>query len=311
MKKYLYQISLFALIFLSTGLSQTTYDFLRVDMSARAGALGGSFVSNNDDVDVLFYNPAGIAPLQNSPVSLSFVKHLLDINLFSLAYSTEFENIGRFGTALKYINYGTFDAADEFGNRTGEFNAGEFAFLIGYAGEFEENFYYGVNAKVIYSSIAENSSSALATDIGLQYAIPSQQINIAAGVTNLGKQVSSYMNTEEDLPVDVSIGISKRLENLPVRLSLDFHRLNDEREEFYQHFKGFTIGAEFYLSKVLNLRLGYDNERRSELKVGSTSGIAGFNAGLGVLISEYQFNYGYSSLGLVGAMHRIGISTAF
>jgi len=311
MKKYLYQISLFALIFLSTGLSQTTYDFLRVDMSARAGALGGSFVSNNDDVDVLFYNPAGIAPLQNSPVSLSFVKHLLDINLFSLAYSTEFENIGRFGTALKYINYGTFDAADEFGNRTGEFNAGEFAFLICYAGEFEENFYYGVNAKVIYSSIAENSSSALATDIGLQYAIPSQQINIAAGVTNLGKQVSSYMNTEEDLPVDVSIGISKRLENLPVRLSLDFHRLNDEREEFYQHFKGFTIGAEFYLSKVLNLRLGYDNERRSELKVGSTSGIAGFNAGLGVLISEYQFNYGYSSLGLVGAMHRIGISTAF
>jgi len=244
-------------------------------------------------------------------VSLSFVKHLLDINLFSLAYSTEFENIGRFGTALKYINYGTFDAADEFGNRTGEFNAGEFAFLICYAGEFEENFYYGVNAKVIYSSIAENSSSALATDIGLQYAIPSQQINIAAGVTNLGKQVSSYMNTEEDLPVDVSIGISKRLENLPVRLSLDFHRLNDEREEFYQHFKGFTIGAEFYLSKVLNLRLGYDNERRSELKVGSTSGIAGFNAGLGVLISEYQFNYGYSSLGLVGAMHRIGISTAF
>ena len=311
MKKYLYQTALLTLIISSTVYSQTTYDFLRVDMSARAGALGGSFVSNNDDVDVLFYNPAGIASLQNSPVSLSFVKHLLDINLFSLAYSTEFENIGRFGAALKYINYGTFDAADEFGNRTGEFNAGEFAFLIGYAGEFEENFYYGINAKVIYSNIAENSSSAIATDIGLQYVIPSQQINIAASVLNLGSQISSYIDTKEDLPVDVSIGISKRLENLPLRLSLDFHRLNDERDEFYQHFKGFTIGAEFYLSKVLNLRLGYDNERRSELKVGSTSGIAGFNAGLGVLVSDYQFNYGYSSLGLVGAMHRIGISAAF
>jgi hypothetical protein len=222
----------------------------------------------------------------------------------------EFENIGRFGTAVKYINYGTFDAADEFGNRTGEFNAGELAFLVGYSGEFEENFYYGANAKVIYSSIEEHSSSALAADLGVLYSIPSQQINIAASVLNLGTQLSKYINTEEDLPVDVSIGISKRLENLPVRLSLDFHRLNEDREEFYQHFKGFTVGVEFYLSQVLNLRLGYDNERRDELKVGTTSGIAGFNAGLGVKISEYQFNYGYSSLGLIGAMHRIGLSTA-
>lgn len=311
MKKYLYPVAVLTFIAFSNTFSQTTYEFLRVDMSARAGALGGSFVSNNDDVDVLFYNPAGIASLQNSPISLSFVKHLLDINLFSLAYSTEFKDIGRFGTSIKYINYGMFDAADEFGNRTGEFNAGEFAFAIGYAGEFEENFYYGANAKIIYSSIAEHSSSAIAADFGVNYTIPSQQINIAASVLNLGNQLSSYINTKEDLPVDVVVGVSKRLENLPVRLALDFHRLNEKRDEFYQHFKGFTIGAEFYLSKVLNLRLGYDNERRSELKVGTTSGIAGFNAGLGVLVSDYQFNYGYSSLGLVGAMHRIGISTVF
>jgi hypothetical protein len=310
MKTRIIQTTLLVLLITGFSFSQTTYEFLRVDMSARAAALGGSFVSNNDDVDVLFYNPAGIATLEKSPVSFSFVKHLLDINLFSLAYSMEFENIGRFGTAVKYINYGTFDAADEFGNKTGEFNAGELAFLVGYSGEFEENFYYGANAKVIYSSIEEHSSSALAADLGVLYSIPSQQINIAASVLNLGTQLSKYINTEEDLPVDVSIGISKRLENLPVRLSLDFHRLNEDREEFYQHFKGFTVGVEFYLSQVLNLRLGYDNERRDELKVGTTSGIAGFNAGLGVKISEYQFNYGYSSLGLIGAMHRIGLSTA-
>lgn len=290
---------------------QTTYDFLRVDMSARAAALGGSFVTNNDDVDVLFYNPAGMSFLEKDPVSFSFVKHLMDINLFSLAFSTEFENIGRFGTAIKYINYGTFDEADEFGNRTGEFNAGELAFLVGYTNEFSENFYYGANAKFIYSSIADKSSSAVGLDLGINYEFPKQRLNLAAAVMNLGTQVSSYIDTKEDLPLDVIIGVSKRLENVPVRLSLDFHRLNKERDEFYQHFKGFTIGAEFYLSEVFTLRLGYDNERRSELKVGSTSGIAGFNGGLGVKVSEYLFSYGYSSLGSIGAMHRIGLSTAF
>jgi hypothetical protein len=248
--------------------------------------------------------------LEKDPVSFSFVKHLMDINLFSLAYSTEFENIGRFGSAIKYINYGTFDEADEFGNRTGEFSAGELAFILGYTNEFSENFYYGANAKVIYSSIADKSSSAVGLDLGINYEIPKQKLNLAAAVLNLGTQLSSYIDTKEDLPLDVTIGISKRLENLPVRLSLDFHQLNKDRDELYQHLKGFSLGAEFYLSEVFTLRFGYDNEKRSDLKVGSSSGIAGFNGGLGVKVSEYSFNYGYSSLGSIGAMHRIGLSTA-
>ena len=306
-------LSSFFIVFILTAaytFGQNTYDFLRVDMSVRAAALGGSFVTNNDDVDVLFYNPAGISFLEKDPVSFSFVKHLMDINLFSLAYSTEFEDIGRFGSAIKYINYGSFDEADEFGNRTGEFSAGELAFILGYTNEFSENFYYGANAKVIYSSIADESSSAIALDLGINYEIPNQKLNLAAAVLNLGTQLSSYIDTKEDLPLDVTIGISKRLENLPVRLSLDFHQLNKDRDELYQHLKGFSVGAEFYLSEVFTLRFGYDNEKRSDLKVGSSSGIAGFNGGLGVKVSEYSFNYGYSSLGSIGAMHRIGLATA-
>ena len=306
-------LSSFFIVFILTAsftFGQNTYDFLKVDMSARAAALGGSFSTNNDDVDVLFYNPAGMSFLEKDPVSFSFVKHLMDINLFSLAYSTEFENIGRFGTAIKYINYGSFDQADEFGNRTGEFSAGELAFILGYTNEFSENFYYGANAKVIYSSIADESSSAIALDLGINYEIPHQKLNLAAAVLNLGTQLSSYIDTKEDLPLDLTVGISKRLENLPVRLSLDFHQLNKERDELYQHLKGFSLGAEFYLSEVFTLRFGYDNEKRSDLKVGSSSGIAGFNGGLGVKISEYVFNYGYSSLGTIGAMHRIGLATA-
>lgn len=107
----------------------------------------------------------------------------MDINLFSLAYSTEFENIGRFGTAVKYINYGTFDGADEFGNKTGEFGAGELAFILGYTNEFTENFYYGANAKVIYSSIEDKSSSAIGLDFGVNYEIPNQKMNLAATVS--------------------------------------------------------------------------------------------------------------------------------
>lgn len=290
--------------------SQNTYDFLQIDMSARAASLGGSFTSNNDDADVIFYNPSGLKSLKSNPISFSFVKHLMDINLASLAYSTEFEGVGRFGGAIQYINYGSFDEADENGNRTGEFHANELALILGYANELDDNFYYGANAKFIYSGIADRSSTGLALDLGLHYYIPVTEWNFGFSVLNLGSQLSSYYDTKEDLPLDISVGISKRLENLPLNLSLDFHQLNKKRDNFSQKFKAFTVGAEFTLSKVMKLRLGYDNERRTDFKIGTTAGIAGFNIGVGLKISDYQFDYGYSSLGLVGGLHRVSISTA-
>ncbi len=311
MSRTLYFLAAIVLFSFGTLFSQNTYEFLRVNSSARAGALGGSFLTYFDDADIIFFNPAGMKLSDDSPISFAFTKYFMDINLASLAYSTDIEGVGRFGTALQYINYGTFDEADEFGNRIGEFGAGEFAFLIGYAGALDENFYYGANAKIIYSSIADHSSSAIALDLGLHYAIPKHQINIAAVVLNLGTQLSSFIDTEEDLPLDIAIGISKRLENLPLRLSLDFHKLNKKRDDFIRHFKAFTVGAEFYLSKVFSLRFGYDNEKRDELKIGTTAGIAGFNVGLGIQISTYRFDYGYSSFGAIGGLHRITLLTTF
>jgi len=285
------------------------YEFLRLDMSARAGALAGSFISNNDDANVIFYNPAGLKLLAENPISFSFAKHLLDINLASISYSTELTGIGRIGAAVKYINYGTFTSADEFGRLGDEFGAGDVAFILGYANELDMNFYYGGNLKVIYSSIEKYSSSALAVDLGLHYAFPEQMINIGFSILNLGGQISAYDKTKEDLPLDIAFGISKKLEHLPLRLSLDFHKLNEERDDFVQRFKAFAVGAEFSLSRVLRLRLGYDNEKRSELKVGSFAGIAGFNVGLGAVISDYNFDYGFSSWGTIGAIHRISVST--
>lgn len=302
--------ALFLVVFFTkNSFSQNTFEFLRVDMSARAAALGGTFVSNNDDPNVIFYNPAGLNSLSEKPISFSFVKHLLDINLASLSYSMAFEDIGRFGSAIKYINYGTFTEADEFGNRGSEFGAGEVAFILGYANALDENFNYGANVKFIYSKIADRSATGIGFDIGLNYIVSEENLAVGFAALNVGAQLTSYYETKEELPLDIVIGVSKRLAHLPLRLSLDFHKLNAESDDFAQRFKAFSIGAEFTLSKVLRLRFGYDNEKRNDLKVGTSAGIAGFNAGLGALISNYTFDYGFSSMGVIGALHRISVST--
>ncbi len=292
--------------------SQETFDFLRIDMSARAASLGGSFVANNDDIDVIFYNPAGIGMLTGNPASFSFVRYLVGgINLASVAYSQEVGTLGRFGAAIQYINYGTFTAADENGNVTGQFNAGEIAFLIGYSNTLSDNFYYGANGKVIYSSIAGISASALALDLGLHYTIPTEGIDLGFSILNAGTEMTSYFTTKESLPLDVAVGVSKKMEHIPIKLYLDFHQLNESQDQFGDRFKDFSVGSEITMSKVMTLRLGFNNKIRTDWKIGSYAGIAGFNIGLGVLVSDYHFDYGFSSLGQAGGLHRISISTNF
>ena len=308
-KTVLFACTLF-LLSIGSLFGQNTYEFLNLDMSARAASLGGSYVTNGDDPNVIFYNPAGLEMITGTPVSFSFVKHVLDINLASLAYSTDLKNVGRVGAAIEYINYGTFTQADEFGNKTGTFGAGEVAALFGYSNQLDQNFYYGTNLKLIYSKIADRSSSAIAIDLGLHYSLKSQLMDFGFAVMNLGTEMSSYYSTKEALPLDVVFGVAKKMEHLPLRLSLDFHHLNDNSTNFGSKLKAFAFGAEFTLSKVLRLRFGYDNQRRNDLTIGSFAGLAGFNVGLGLVIAKYNFDYGFSSLGLMGAIHRITISTA-
>lgn len=291
--------------------STTPYEFLRLDLSARAAALGGSFVSNTDDPNVIFYNPAGEKMLTGSPASFSFLKYLLDINFASISYSTEIKSIGRVAFALKYDNYGKFTEADEFGNITGEYSAGDAVFIAGYSNELDNNFYYGVNGKFIYTSIDSRSSSALALDLGLNYNLPEKDFSVGFAILNIGSQISAYYNTKEKLPLDVTVGASKAIPHTPLKLSLDFHRLNDSQDNLVSHFKAFSLGGEFTLSKVLKLRLGYDNQKRQDLSIATYAGLAGFSIGMGANISGYSFDYGFSSFGAIGALHRISIATTF
>jgi hypothetical protein len=301
-----------SLVMLTTVLSaQSSFDFLRLDTSPRAAAVAGSYVANGDDPNVIFYNPAGINLLTGTPVSFSFLKHLMDINSASISFSKEFEGIGRFAAGIQYINYGSFTKADENGVNLGKFGAGDIAFLVGYGNQLDKNFYYGANIKIIYSSIESYSSSAAAIDLGLHYAIPELRWNFGFSVLNLGSQISRYFNTREDLPLDIRLGFSKGLEKLPFVFFWSFNRLNERYDNFFERFKQITLGGELRVGQNLKLRLGFDNEKRKEMQLGSTSaGLAGFSVGLGFVVNKYNVDYSFSSLGSIGALHRFGISTS-
>jgi len=123
--------------------------------------------------------------------------------------------------------------------------------------------------------------------------------------------LKSYISTKEDLPLDVKIGISKRLEHLPLYLNLNFHKLNNSTDNFLDRFSAFSIGGEFTISQAIRLRFGYNNERRRELKIGTTAGLAGFSIGGGLVFEPYKIDYSFSSMGQIGALHRVTVGASF
>lgn len=289
------------------------YDFLRVESSARGSALGGAFDTYTDDPNTMFYNPASLSTATSKKLSAGFGKYLLDINFGTLTYMQKYKEIGWIGVGVKYFNYGKFDYADENGNPTGgQFGASDLLFSAAYSNLIYDKINYGITLKYIHSSIADYKSSALALDIGFLYLIPSQSMAVSLSVNNLGKQLNAFIDTKEKLPLDVRVGFSKKLEHTPLKLSITFAKLNESKEKIIQHLKAFSIGGELTFGQNLSARIGYNNENRQDYKLGTTLGLAGFSAGVGLNFSgKYALDYSFNSVGKTGSTHRFNIGYAF
>jgi long-subunit fatty acid transport protein len=287
---------------------QNTYDFLKLNVDARSSAMAGSFVSVENDVNTIFYNPAGLATIDQKQASVGFFKYLMDINSGNASYTQKYNNIGYFGAGIRFVNYGSFDKYDESYQNIGTFGASDIALSLGYANKYKDKFKYGANAKLIYSTIDEYSSFGLALDLGALYAFPEQKISFGLSVLNLGTQLKKYNSTSESLPLDIRIGMTKTLEHLPLTVNIGFANLANSYDKFYERFKNIIVGGEFILSDYILLRVGYNNAERLNFKTGTNLGIGGFSAGLGIKFTDqYKLDYSFNSLGNIGSAHRFNI----
>ncbi|MCU0452611.1 MAG: type IX secretion system protein PorQ [Bacteroidetes bacterium] len=289
-------------------LSQSTYQFLRHDIPARTAALGGAFLAMQDDPNLLFVNPAGLATVSSRQVSIGYLDHLLDISAGSIAFATEWDGIGPVAIGAQFYHYGSFDRTDALLNTSGTFSAVDLALSAGLAHEVAPNLSVGGALTFIHASIADYRSTGVAVDAGVLYRIPEERLAIGASILHAGAQLSTFNGVREDLPLDVRVGVSKRPEHLPVFLNLNLHRLQEDAESIGERFQRFSAGAEFELSPSLRLRLGYNNQLRKELRLGSSAGLAGFSGGFGVTVAGYLVDYAFNSYGSIGGLHRISVA---
>lgn len=295
------------------------YRFLNLTASPRAAALGGNQVAI-PDADVSFFdvNPGYVTEELHRNFSVNYLNHIGGLDMGFVNGAWHLRDIGTLGVGIRYLNYGEMQRTDESGIVTGDFNAGDLAFTTGITREWFEGLHAGASVSLIYSSYAEYSSTAIGLNLGARYYFEDLGLHVGAAVLNIGSQLSAFDTRREKLPLDVRVGISRRLEYIPIRLMVTAHSLNRWKletqndvdpgftEYFFRHLK---FGGELLLSENVMLRAGYDHLKHQELKTSNRLDSAGFSYGLGIRYRGITFDFSRSSFSELGGVTRIGIQT--
>ena len=303
--------------FAQPGADLTSFPVLRLEPSARTAALGGAFAAVADgDVNALFFNPALPGPATSRHVSFSYTNHLSDLNGGSLAYSRTLRGLGTtVHGGLRFLYAGTFDGRDRFGEPTGDFGVGDVVLTTGASRPLGSQFRYGANLHLLYSQIDDVEASVLAADLGGAYLVPSRQLTLGVTLRNLGVTLDRYAKRSPDLPLDLQVGVSKRLAHLPLLLTVTAYDLTNLSEgveggDTVDHVLGhMTFGAELQPGDVLRLRVGYNHRRSRDLALTDRFDMAGLGLGFGISVSALTVDYAYNSWSSLGGLHQFTLRT--
>jgi len=251
----------------------------------------------------------------DNQLALNYSSYLGGIGYGTAAYAYTWDRRTQtFHAGITYINYGSFDGYDENGVSTGSFSGNEAALSVGYAKQIGySDFFIGGNFKIITSKLEQYNSIGVAVDAGLLYINEDLEFNAALVVRNAGTQITTYADLQEKLPLEVALGLSQKLQFVPLRWHVTFENLQiwpigepnparvttdlegnqtPEKVGFLSNVIRHTIiGAELFPDKGFNLRVGYNFRRAEELRILEQRNFSGFSFGVGIKINNMRFNY--------------------
>ena len=232
---------------------------------------------------------------------------------------------GTLGTTLQIQGQGTILVTTDSPDPIREENLGtNWAWTVSYADRLSEGLLAGISGKVIEMKLAQESGRAYAVDLGIQYDLPNTPIpiRIGAAVQNWGTRIQFKDENQSDpLPRLARLGTAVTLYeeghhylSLFGDLTAFIDKLKEDDDEGvtaylaehpdvtrdelladrgvgihafeWRHMQK-SIGVEYWLGKLLALRVGYKDEPGIDLPQFTDH----ITYGLGVRLLNYQFDY--------------------
>ena len=288
----------------------TAYEFLNISPSARVYGLGGHNITViDDDINLVDQNPALLGPEFNKQVGLSYMHYIGSANFMGARYGQGLGEHGAIAGGIQYYGYGELTEADVNGSITGKFSASDVAFNVAYSHDITDYLRGGINVKMVLSNYADFSAVALATDLGINYYNPDNDLSLSLVLRNLGGQVKKFNQTSDKLPWDIQLGMSKGLGTTPFRLSVTAVNLTKwklpyfepadknsttselvKRDKFMGNlFRHLVFGLEFLPHDRMYVGLGYNYKTRTDMSTYSRNLLSGFSLGAGMKVKAFGF----------------------
>ncbi|MBQ8464194.1 MAG: type IX secretion system protein PorQ [Prevotella sp.] len=292
--------------------SEDVFNFLRLPASAHVAALGGDNISiTDDDAALVFHNPALINMVTDRTLNLNMMTYMEGSVTASASFTRAVGERGTWGVQGRFINYGEMKETTATGEQTGTFGARDIALGGTFAYGLAENLSGGITARLVGSYIGNYNALGACVDLGLNYYLPESEWSFSAVARNLGGEIKAYDDDYEKMPLDLQLGVTKRLVGSPLRLSATLTRLNDWQYGLGKHL---IIGADLILSEQFYVAAGYNGLRASEMKITTNDGEgshgAGLSLGAGMTLERLQLHVAYAKYHVSSNSLVINISYA-
>jgi hypothetical protein len=284
------------------------FQFLQIGVSARAVAMGESFIAEGTDASALFYNPGAVDRIGHREAMFTYISYPADITYnYGAAVWPLRGSIG--GTVGLQVMALTMDdmpvTTPDYSNGTGEtFTAGDFAMGLTYSRSLTDRFSIGATFKFISEYLDDVTSNVWAVDIGTYYETGFKSLRVGMAIMNFGPD-GEFISDDVPMPVDFRFGVAMDLLNSPghmATVSLTGIHPNDQEEQF-------TTGVEYTFNRLLSLRMGHRfNNDLGDFPAGLSAG-----AGLSVPIGTFRgkVDYAYTDMGYLETVHRFTVGFEF
>ena len=256
------------------------FALLKMEVDARAAAMGGAYTAVAEDASAAFWNPAGLAGSESK--SFVFMHHswIADLSQeFASAHLlTGKHNIAFSVNVLTMKDIPIRDMATDEPYGLSEWIV--FSGMMSYATYLIDNIAVGINLKYLFEKYYLEKASGWAMDIGVKKKNIMDGLDLGFSIQNIG-HISKLKKESTPLPLMINTGIGYKL---PVELlgknpliAADLQYIKDE--SMYYH-----IGSQVELYKYFTLRLGWImGSSRNEPAMG-----------IGLNYSSFHFDYSYT-----------------
>lgn len=342
LRKNLFWASFLCLLFVTSYAQTAKYSnaFLSLGVGARGLAMSNSMVAISDDVHAAYWNPAGLARMnQKLQIAAMHSEYFAGISKYDYA-GVAYKIDSNSSVAFTYIRFGvdnimnTTELIDNQGNidydKISYFSSADNAFLLSYAYAFKKvkGLSVGGNAKIVRRRIGSFACAwGFGLDFGVQYERKGWQVGAhlqdATGTFNawsytLSDQVKEvFLQTGNEIPenaLEVTVpqlllGGAKYVDfgkgfNATFALNADF-TFDGRRDNILStNYFAFNphFGMEFAYKKIVALRAGIGNFQQEVDFDNKKRTTCQINLGIGINIKDIvAIDYAFTDIGDVSA----------